>query len=78
LHDLLTLFPRIFFFVYCIIIIIIVSSGLPIEEDIGDGVGLASAEACAIEEEQIYICSSRLGLIKMDPCYFGNGRTSQQ
>jgi hypothetical protein len=26
------------------------------------------------EEEEIYICSSRLGLIKMDHHHFGNGR----
>jgi hypothetical protein len=30
------------------------------------------------EEEQIYICSSRLGLIKMDHHHSGNGRNSQQ
>jgi hypothetical protein len=28
------------------------------------------------EEEVIYICSSRLGLIKMDHHHFGNGRTT--
>jgi hypothetical protein len=26
------------------------------------------------EEERIYICYSRLGLIKMDHCHSGNGR----
>jgi hypothetical protein len=30
------------------------------------------------EEEEIYICSSRLGLIKMDHHHSGNGRNSQQ
>jgi hypothetical protein len=27
------------------------------------------------EEEEVYICSSRLGLIKMDHRYSGNGET---
>jgi hypothetical protein len=30
------------------------------------------------EEEEVYICSSRLGLIKMDHPHSGNGRNSQQ
>jgi hypothetical protein len=30
------------------------------------------------EEEEIYICSSRLGLIKMDHHHSGNDRNSQQ
>ncbi len=30
------------------------------------------------EREEIYICSSRLGLIKMDHHHSGNGRNSQQ
>jgi hypothetical protein len=30
------------------------------------------------EEEDIYTCSSRLGLIKMDHHHSGNGRNSQQ
>jgi hypothetical protein len=36
--------------------------------------------ACIREEkeEEIYICSSRLGLIKMDHHHSGNGRNSQQ
>jgi hypothetical protein len=29
-------------------------------------------------EEENYICSSRLGLIKMDHHHSGNGRNSQQ
>jgi hypothetical protein len=31
-----------------------------------------------IEEEEIYICTSRLGLIKLDHHHSGNGRISQQ
>jgi hypothetical protein len=30
------------------------------------------------EEEEIYICSSRLGLMKMEHRHSGNGRNSQQ
>jgi hypothetical protein len=42
-----------------------------------EGLALVGAVRYMLTEE-IYICSSRLGLIKMDHRHSGNGRNSQQ
>jgi hypothetical protein len=40
--------------------------------------GTWADRSMTVLEEEIYICSSRLGLIKMDHRHSGNGRNSQQ